>query len=81
MNIKEGNEDRFIYPKPNSSVKTVLRSNANQMIRILAINPNGKVVSNVLDTFLSEQHSSNTYSMKYSRFKNTIVVDILKRKH
>jgi len=81
VNISEGNEDRFIYPKPNSSVHTILKSHDNQMIRILAINPNGKVVSNVLDTFLRDQQSINKYSMKYFRGKTTIVVDILKKNH
>ena len=81
IDIKEGNEDRFIYPKQNSFLRTELRSNGNQMIRVLAINPNGKMVSNVLDSFVIDQHSKNKYPMRYNRFKNTIVVDISKKKH
>lgn len=80
VDIKEGNEDRFIYPKQKSFLKTELRSHDNQMIRILAINPNGKIVSNVLDTFLRDQQSKNRFPMEYKRLKSTIVVDILKKK-
>jgi hypothetical protein len=79
VDIKEGNEDRFIYPKPDSYVKTHLKSHDNQMIRVLAINPNGKIVSNVLDTFRRDQQSKNTYSMKYLKLKSTVVVDIMKK--
>jgi hypothetical protein len=79
VDIKEGNEDRFIYPKPNSYIKTHLKSHDNQMIRVLAINPNGKIVSNVLDTFVRDQQSKNEYSMKYIKLKTTVVVDILKK--
>lgn len=81
IDIKEGNEDRFIYPKQNSFLRTELRSNRNQMIRVLAINPNGKMVSNVLDSFVRDQRINNRYPMRYNRFKNTIVVDISKKKH
>lgn len=80
IDIRQGNEDRFIYPKKNSYVKTLLKSHDNQMIRVLAINPNGKIVSNVLDTFQRDQQSANKYLMEYKRLKNTVVVDILKKK-
>ena len=81
VDIREGNEDRFIYPKNNSSLNTLIKSNDNQMIRVLAINANGKVVSNVLDTFIRDQQKSVTYNMKYVHNKNTFLVDILKKKH
>lgn len=80
VNVREGNEDRFIYPKINTSVNTLIKSNENQMIRVLAINANGKVVSNVLDTFIRDQEKLITYNMKYVRNKNTYIVDILKKK-
>jgi hypothetical protein len=80
IDIKEGNEDRFIYPKQNSYLKTVLKSHDNQMIRVLAINPNGKVISNVLDTFSKGQESKNQFAMKYIRLNNTVEVDMLRRK-
>ena len=80
VDIKEGNEDRFIYPKQNSYLKTVLKSHDNQMIRVLAINPNGKVISNVLDTFHKNQESKNEFAMKYIRLNTTVVIDVLRRK-
>lgn len=79
MDVKDGNEDRFIYPKPNTYVKTLLKSHTDQMIRVLAINPNGKIVSNVLDTFSREQQAKNKYLMQCLEFKNTVHVDILKK--
>jgi len=75
VNIKDGNEDRFIFPRPSSYVKTVLYSNENQMIRILAINPNGKIVSNVLDSFKKDENKTAAYLMECVKHKNTVVVN------
>jgi hypothetical protein len=77
LDIKNGNEDRFIYPKPNTCVMTILKSHQDQMIRILAINPNGKMVSNVLDTFSKDEERKNRYLMQWIRLNHTVVVDIL----
>jgi hypothetical protein len=80
LEIKNGNEDRFIYPKPNTFVTTTLKSNDNQMIRVLAINPNGKIVSNVLDSFKRDEVSKNKYLMQYIKLKNTVIIDVLPKK-
>ena len=77
VNIKDGNEDRFIFPRPSSYVKAVLHSHENQMIRILAINPNGKIVSNVLDSFKRDEQKTAAFLMECIKHKNTVVVNTL----
>jgi len=77
VDIKDGNEDRFIYPKPSSYVKTILKSKSNQMIRMLAINPNGEVVSNVLDSFKTDEERRGQYLMRCIKVKNTVIVNTM----
>ncbi|SEB09440.1 hypothetical protein [Pedobacter hartonius] len=79
VDIKDGNEDRFIYPEPSSYVKTILKSKSNQMIRILAINPNGNVVSNVLDSFKTDEERRSQYLMQCIKIKSTIMVNTAAR--
>lgn len=69
INVLNGNEDRFLYPKRKSYIDTHLQSNENQMIRILIIDPNGNIVSNILDTFKRGQTTNNKYLITYKTKK------------
>jgi hypothetical protein len=76
--IKNGNQDRFIFPKNNSYLHTKIVSNKEQMIRVLVINPNGEVISNVLDSFNNMEHCNQKFLISYhGKNKNTIVVNSL----
>lgn len=74
IDVKDGNQDRFIYPNANSYVKTVIQSNKDQMIRLLIVNPNGKIVSNVLDSFSREEKSKKKFMIKWRKDPHTILV-------
>lgn len=80
IDVRDGNEDRFIYPKKNTYVKTILRSRANQMIRVIAFNPNGQIVANKLDSFKIGDSVKTEYLMKYIKTPKTIVIDRLVKK-
>jgi len=76
IHVKNGNEDRFIFPENNTYVKTRVVSNKDQMIRILVINPNGEIVSNVLDSFINEEQRNRKFLMSYhGKDKNTTVIN------
>lgn len=80
IDVIDGNEDRFIYPKKNTYVKTMLRSRANQIIRVIAFNPNGQIVSNKLDSFNKGDSVKSEYLMKYIKTPQTIIIDRLVKK-
>lgn len=73
--VKDGNEDQFIYPNANSYLKTVVQSYKDQMIRILIVNANGKIVSNVLDSFKKEDISKRRFLMECKKDAYTILVN------
>lgn len=75
ITVKNGNEDRFIYPASNTYIKTQLRSNADQLIRVVVIDPNGNIISNVLDSFKKDSSDKNEYLMKYRKTAATIVIN------
>lgn len=75
IQVKNGNEDRFIYPASGTCVETQLRSNADQPVRVVAIDPNGNIVSNLLDTFKKGASAKNEYLMKYKKTAGTIVIN------
>jgi hypothetical protein len=75
MDVSDGNEDRFIFPKKNTYVKTILHANENQMIRVIAFNPNGKIISNKLDSFKKGDSVSNEYLMTYTKSPKTIIIN------
>ena len=73
--VKNGDEDRAIAIKHNTLIKTTIYSHENQMIRIVAFDPNGNIVSNVLDTFKKGDQRKNDYLLKYTRSAKTIIVE------
>jgi len=73
--VKNGDEDRAVIIKHNTLIKTTLYSHENQMIRIVAFDPNGNIVSNVLDTFKKGDQRKSDYLLKYTRSAKTIIVE------
>lgn len=77
IDVKEGNQDRFIYPQRASVVRTEIISHEKQMIRILAINPNGDIISNELDSFAKGEIKNKDYPMTWKKKNTTLVNQVL----
>lgn len=74
IKVKNGNQDRFLYPKSKDIIKTELYSCVDQMIRVLLIDPNGNIIYNELNHFKKGELSQNKYLMQYTKKSNTIIV-------
>lgn len=74
IEIMNGNVDKFFYPKKNSHLSTSLKSNIDQMIRLIIFDPNGNIIKNELTTFEANSTNNSEYQINFTQKPNTILL-------
>jgi len=74
FDIKNGSIDKFFYPKKNTILATSIKSNLNQMIRIIVFDPNGNIVDNELNSFKANSLNRNEYKVSFIQKPTSIMI-------
>jgi len=74
FDIKNGSIDKFFYPKKNAVLSSSIKSNLNQMIRIIVFDPNGNIVHNELSSFKANSLNQNEYKVSFIQKPTSIMI-------